>query len=166
MRAPRVLRRRPPGVAGTPGRGQPRRRATGRAGLATLERLSVAGEDDGRRGRRRPRRPPPPPPPPRPAGGPGRGRAWRPHRRRRDGRPRRGAPGPPHPGRGAAWPPAPPGVAGPARARGLGRDRLKAPAGGVLENFRGGFLEPYRDANGSPRRNCGVLFLEPVLLRE
>src|SRR3989304_1751752 len=55
-RAPRVLRRRPPGVAGTPGRGQPGRRATGRAGLANLERLSVAGDDDGRRGRRRSRR--------------------------------------------------------------------------------------------------------------
>src|SRR3970282_162812 len=50
MRAPRVLRRRPPGVAGTPGRGQPGRRATGRAGLANPERLPVAGDDDARRG--------------------------------------------------------------------------------------------------------------------
>ncbi|KRT62537.1 MAG: amidohydrolase [Chloroflexi bacterium CSP1-4] len=48
----------------------------------------------------------------------------------------------------------------------LRADRLKILLDGVLENFTGAMLEPYLDANGSPTTNRGLLFLEPVLLRE
>src|SRR3972149_1575522 len=48
----------------------------------------------------------------------------------------------------------------------LRADRLKILLDGVLENFTGAMLEPYLDANGSPTPNRGLLFLEPVLLRE
>src|SRR3990172_5791396 len=48
----------------------------------------------------------------------------------------------------------------------LRADRLKILLDGVLENFTGAMLEPYLDANGSPTTNPGLLFLEPVLLRE
>src|SRR3990172_2428006 len=48
----------------------------------------------------------------------------------------------------------------------LRADRLKILLDGVLENFTGAMLEPYLDVHGSPTTNRGLLFLEPVLLRE